>query len=165
MYILQEDRKKLGQAQARLQHQEILLQIKERKARISNFIRIGEMMERCKISLVDHKILAGGFLFIQESLKNQETMGEWARRGEPYVQKPLRPKKELDLLQVVLRNDPPAEIRRSLWERGFTCENTARIWEGKGIKKEIESIVVACGSVYKVKKPKDLLRSRSANDL
>ena len=164
MYILQEDRKKLGQAQARLQHQEILLQIKERKARISNFIRIGEMMERCKISLVDHKVLAGGFLFIQESLKNQAIMAEWGRKGEPYVQKSLRPKKKPDLLQIILRKDPPAEIRRSLWEHGFTCENTARIWEGKGIKKEIESIVAVWGTVYKMKQP-NLPGTRSTNDL
>lgn len=151
MYTLPEERKKLSQSRARLQRDEILLKLKESKARISNFIRIGEIMERCRISTVDHKVLAGGFLFMNESLKDPKQASQWAARGEPYVQKPLPPKKEPRLLQVVFSALPPEEIRKSLWARGFTCETTNHLWEGKGTKKELEGIVGHYGSVYRVK--------------
>ncbi len=153
MYILQEDRKRLAQGQARLQHQEIMVQIKERKARISNFIRLGEIMERCKISTLDHKVLAGGFLHIQESLKDKRVANEWADRGLPYLAKPEKPKKEPPALQVVFKKLPPEEVRKALWERGFTSENSQQIWEGKAVRKEILALIGNYGSVYRLKIP------------
>ena len=151
MYTLSDERKKLSQSRARLQQDEILLKVKESKMRISNFIRIGEVMERCRISTIDHKVLAGGFLVMHESLKDPKIVAEWAVRGEPYAQKPLPLKKEPKLLQIVFSATPPSEIRKSLWGRGFTCESTNRLWEGKGAKKEIEAVVGNYGSVYRVK--------------
>lgn len=156
MNTLQEQRRKLSQEQARLQRNEALLKIRERKTRISNFIRMGEMMERCKISTLNHNVLAGGFLFIRESLKNPQLISEWAAKGTPYVQKISQPKKELDTLHIIFQVHPPAEIRRILWEKGFTCENNEYVWEGKGLKKEVEGIVSTHGSVYKMKGPQVL---------
>ncbi len=153
MYILQEDRKKLAQEQARLQSHEILLKIKERKARISNFIRLGEIMERCRISTFDHKVLAGGFLHIQESLRDKRVANEWAEHGLPYLAKPEKPEKEPPALQVVFKKLPPEEVRKSLWERGFTSENSQQIWEGKAVRKEILSLIGNHGSVYRLKIP------------
>lgn len=151
MYVLPEQRKKLAQLQAQLQYRETLVKIKESKARISNFIRIGEIMERCKISTLDHKVLAGGFLHIYEALKDQKTTANWAERGLPYLAKPEKPKKEPPALEVVFKKLPPEEIRKALWERGFTCETTNHIWEGKAVRKEIIELVGKHGNVYRVR--------------
>ncbi|MEI8321443.1 MAG: hypothetical protein WCG05_05530 [Alphaproteobacteria bacterium] len=154
MYILLEERKKIAQTQARLQQCEAMVKIKESKARISNFIRIGEILERCRMSLLDHKVLAGGFLSMRESLRDPKLASEWAAKGEPFATRPSVPKKEPPALQVIFKTQPPAEVRKLLWSRGFTCEGTDLIWEGKGLKKEVESVVIPHGRVYKMTNPK-----------
>ena len=59
-------KKKIKVKKARLQRQEILMQIKERKARTRHLIEIGSIASKSKIDHLSKEMLLGAFLSLGE---------------------------------------------------------------------------------------------------
>lgn len=78
---LEEQKKRLAQRKAKLQHQEALLKIKERKQKLSKQIRIGVLAEKAGILEWDAPTLLGAFLSLAEETTNTEIVKTWSQRG------------------------------------------------------------------------------------
>lgn len=99
---LEEQKKRLAQRKAKLQQQEALLKIKERKQKLSKQIRIGELAEKAGILEWDAPTLLGAFLSLAEKTTNTEIVKTWSLRGQKDLElKPAPAKAETKELQTI----------------------------------------------------------------
>lgn len=78
-----EQKKKIEQKKARLQQQETLLKLKERKARVRNFINLGGLAAKAEIDHLPNEVFLGACMHIKDLIKKDASIIQaWEKTGK-----------------------------------------------------------------------------------
>lgn len=137
---LDEKRKQLEQKKARLQKSQALLKAQERKQKLSQKIRIGELAEKAGLLDMDHEVLLGAFFFLKKNIHDKKFISQWKEEAATHkVRK--EPKEEGLPLSIFFPSPPPSALIKDLKTHKFKWNTIRNVWEGKGVKKDIEALV------------------------
>jgi hypothetical protein len=132
----------------KLERREKMLKEKERKIQTKKLIQSGELISMAQIEHLDPRALLGALLEIKEKSKDENTLKEWATRGQATL---TRDRNENDQqLILLLDSEPSHEIKATLKRLKFKWNPFRREWYGLGKKEEIECIFKDQGASVKV---------------
>ncbi len=138
---LEERKKILVQKKARLQKDQALLKIKEKKQTLSRKIRIGELAEKTGIFDLNLETLLGAFLFLKEQLKDKKIVLKWEEDGKKHIPPSTQKVSKGIPLSISFPSLPPPEFIKTLKSHKFKWNSIRNMWEGHGEKKEIVELV------------------------
>ena len=121
-------KKKIKVKKARLQRQEILMQIKERKARTRHLIEIGSIASKSKIDHLSKEMLLGAFLSLGEQIdKDSNIVFQWERKGKDLLQKEAKDKTPVIL---TFTDMPDLNLRKKVRSHGLKWNALRKEWYG-----------------------------------
>lgn len=128
--------KELAEKKQKLKFQERQLHEKSRKQKTKRMIEVGSIASKFGIDVFDDQTITGAFAEIQE--KSQPAQLEiWKKKGEALSKRSLTP------LLVSFGQEPSDDVKMTLKTLRFKWNSMLRLWQGYGIKDEIEKLVQA----------------------
>ena len=126
---------KLAQQRAGIDQREKLLRQKERAVKTRRYIEVGLIAARLGIDDLDNETLMGAFSNIKEQSANADIRNTWKQKGIELSVNRNSP------LLISFSKNPPDEIKAALKEKRFHWNKFCNVWQGYGIKEELESLI------------------------
>lgn len=135
------DKKKevLKLKKSRIEHQERLLKLKERKNRTRLLIEIGGVASKAGIDHLNTNTLLGAFLEIKEKGKEEGVIKEWTKRGAEALD--LDKRQNGEPLVVTFAEEPEKSVKVKLRGMGLRWNRFRREWQGFAKKVELEKFL------------------------
>lgn len=126
---------KLAQQKAEIEQREKLLRQKERAVKTRRHIEVGVIAAKFGIDELDNETLMGAFADIKEQSSNTEIRNAWKQKGIELSVNRNSP------LLVSFAKNPPDEIKAALKEKRFHWNRFCNVWQGYGVREELESLI------------------------
>lgn len=146
--IISTQKEKIEQKKARLQQQETLLKLKERKARVRHLIEVGGLVAKANLDHLPSDALLGALLSLRSALeKNDIIIEDWRKTGEKVFKEEVKNKTPIILK---LATKPEQDIRNKIRDHSLKWNAIRQEWYGlvqdlpqlkqdlKGVKFDIE---------------------------
>lgn len=113
---------------SRLEAQERLLKLKERKSRTRLLIEIGGLAEKAGISKLNTNTLLGAFLEIKERKNKEQTIKKWTEKGAEAFD--LEMKKNGRAIILSFPTEPDKETKTKVRDLGLRWNRFRKEWQG-----------------------------------
>jgi hypothetical protein len=135
------DKKKeaLKLKKSRIEHQERLLKLKERKNRTRLLIEVGGIASKAGIDHLNTNTLLGAFLEIKEKGKDEGVIKEWTRRGAETLD--VDKQQNGEPFGVTFAEEPEKAVKVKLRGMGLRWNRFRREWQGFAKKVELEKLL------------------------
>jgi hypothetical protein len=135
------DKKKeaLKLKKSRIEHQERLLKLKERKNRTRLLIEVGGIASKAAIDHLNTNTLLGAFLEIKEKGKDEGVIKEWTRRGAETLD--VDKQQNGEPLIVTFAKEPEKSVKGKLRGMGLRWNRFRREWQGFSKKAQLEKLL------------------------
>ncbi len=135
------DKKKeaLKLKKSRIEHQERLLKLKERKNRTRLLIEVGGVASKAGIDHLNTNTLLGAFLEIKEKEKDEGVIKQWTKKGAEALD--MDKKKNGEPLIVTFAEEPEKKIKNEIRQAGLRWNRFRKEWQGFAKKVELEKIL------------------------
>lgn len=138
---LEEKKKKIGLEKTRLEQKEKLLKEKERKIKISRFIKLGELISQVDLAAMEMPVLYGALLQIKEDSSDPLQIETWKAKGLKALQ--IEKSNSAQPLIVSFKTEPSDSIKKLLKDQKFKWNSFRNEWYGHGneetLKTQLES--------------------------
>lgn len=140
---ISDQKKKIEQKKARLQHQETILKLKERKARVRHLINIGGIAAKAEIDHLPSDVFLGACIHIKDLIKKDESIIEqWQKIGAEIYKEETENKTAVIL---TLQTKITQENRNAIRSHGLRWNTLRKEWYGyviniKKLKEDLTGI-------------------------
>jgi hypothetical protein len=141
--IISTQKDKIEQKKARLQQQETLLKLKERKARVRHLIEVGGLMAKAKMDHLPSDALLGALLSLRDTLEKDGAVVEnWRKVGEKIFKEEVKHRSPIILK---LATKPEQAIRNKIRSHNLKWNAIRQEWSGlvqdlPQLKQDLEGI-------------------------
>lgn len=126
--LISAQKKNLEQKKARIQQQETILKLKERKALIRHLIEVGGLMAKAQIDHLPSDVLLGACLHIKDSIqKDDSIINFWKNLGSAVFEQEAKNKTPV-ILKLIQK--PEASIRTAIRSQGLKWNALRQEWYG-----------------------------------
>ena len=135
------DKKKeaLKLKKSRIEHQERLLKLKERKNRTRLLIEVGGVASKAGIDHLNTNTLLGAFLEIKEKETDERVVKEWTKKGAEALDVDI--KQNGEPLIVTFAKEPEKSVKVKLRGVGLRWNRFRREWQGFARKGHLEKLL------------------------
>jgi hypothetical protein len=130
---------KIKLKKSRLEHQERLLKLKERKKRTRLLIEIGGFSVKAGIDHLNANTLLGAFLEIKDKENDEGTIKRWTKKGAEALD--LDKGKNGEPLIVTFAEEPDKKIKTQIRETGLRWNRFRKEWQGFAKKASLEKLL------------------------
>lgn len=124
---------------SRIEHQERLLKLKERKKRTRVLIEIGGTVAKAGIDHLNTNVLLGAFLEIKEKEIEEDTIKRWTKKGAEAFD--LDKEKNGEPLILTFEKEPERAIKSEIRGSGLRWNRFRKEWQGYGVPSQLEEIL------------------------
>ena len=139
MNDLEKKKEALKLKKSRIEHQERLLKLKERKKRTRVLIEIGGTAAKAGIDHLNTNTLLGAFLELKEKEKEEGTIKRWTKKGAEALD--LDKKKNGEALILTFEREPDKKIKTQIREEGLRWNRFRKEWQGYAKRINLEKIL------------------------
>ena len=139
MNDLEKKKEALKLKKSRIEHQERLLKLKERKKRTRVLIEIGGTAAKAGIDHLNTNTLLGAFLELKEKKKEEGTIKRWTKKGAEALD--LDKKKNGEALILTFESEPDKKIKTQIREEGLRWNRFRKEWQGYAKRANLEKIL------------------------
>lgn len=122
---------------SRLEAQEKLLKLKERKKRTRLLIEIGGLASKAGIDHLNTNTLLGAFLEIKERIEKNKK--EWTQKGAEAFE--IDQAKNGMAVIVAFPSEPDRETKSLIRAAGLKWNRFRKEWQGRAVQSELEKIL------------------------
>ncbi len=140
MIELEKKKETLKLKKSRIEHQERLLKLKERKNRTRLLIEIGGVASKAEIDHLNTNTLLGAFLEIKEKEKDEGTIKGWTKKGAEALD--VDKQKNGEPLIVTFTDEPEKAVKVQLRGLGLRWNRFRGEWQGFAKKMDIEKSLI-----------------------
>jgi hypothetical protein len=135
------DKKKeaLKLKKSRIEHQERLLKLKERKNRTRLLIEVGGVASKAGIDHLNTNTLLGAFLEIKEKENDEGVIKQWTKKGAEALD--VDKQQNGEPLVVTFANEPEKSVKVKLRGMGLRWNRFRREWQGFAKKATLEKLL------------------------
>jgi hypothetical protein len=139
MNDLEKKKEALKLKKSRIEHQERILKLKERKKRTRVLIEIGGMAAKAGIDYLNTNTLLGAFLEIKEKEKEEGVIKRWTKKGAEAFD--LDKEKNGKAVILTFESEPDKKVKNKIREAGLRWNRFRKEWQGYAIKSELEKLL------------------------
>ncbi|WP_316357410.1 conjugal transfer protein TraD [Candidatus Neptunichlamydia sp. REUL1] len=139
MNELEKKKEALKLKKSRIEHQERLLKLKERKNRTRLLIEVGGVASKAGIDHLNTNTLLGAFLEIKEKEKEEGTLKRWTKKGAEALDRDK--KKNGEPLIVTFAEEPEKKIKTEIRQAGLRWNRFRKEWQGFAKKVQLEKLL------------------------
>lgn len=139
MNDLEKRKEALKLKKSRIEHQEKLLKLKERKNRTRLLIEVGGVASKAGIDHLNTNTLLGAFLEIKEKEKDEGAIKQWTKKGAEALD--LDKKQNGEPLIVTFAEEPVKSVKVKLRGVGLRWNRFRREWQGFSKKAQLENLL------------------------
>ena len=139
MNDLEKKKEALKLKKSRIEHQERLLKLKERKKRTRVLIEVGGTAAKAGIDHFNTNTLLGAFLELKEKEKEEGTIKRWTKKGAEALD--LDKKKNGEALILTFESEPDKKIKTQIREEGLRWNRFRKEWQGYAKRENLEKIL------------------------
>lgn len=139
MSVLEKKKEALKLKKSRLEHQERLLKLRERKNRTRLLIEVGGVASKAGIDHLNTNTLLGAFLEIKEKEKEEGLIKRWTKRGAGALD--LGKEQNGEPLVVTFAKEPEKAVKVKLRGVGLRWNRFRREWQGFAKKPQLEKLL------------------------
>ena len=139
MNELEKKKEALKLKKSRIEHQERLLKLKERKNRTRLLIEIGGVASKAGIDHLNTNTLLGAFLEIKEKEKEEEMIKRWTKKGAEAFD--LDREKNGEPLIVTFNEEPEKKIKTQIRQEGLRWNRFRKEWQGFAKRATLEKLL------------------------
>jgi hypothetical protein len=136
---LEKKKEALKLKKSRLEHQERLLKLKERKNRTRILIEIGGLASKAEIDHLNTNTLLGAFLEIKEKEKEEGMLKRWTKKGAEAFD--LDREKNGEPLIVTFNQEPEKPIKNEIRQAGLRWNRFRKEWQGFAKRATLEKVL------------------------
>ena len=135
------DKKKeaLKLKKSRIEHQERLLKLKERKNRTRLLIEVGGVASKAGIDHLNTNTLLGAFLEIKEKENDEGVIKQWTKKGAEALD--MDKQQNGEPLVVTFAKEPEKSVKVKLRGMGLRWNRFRREWQGFAKKATLEKLL------------------------
>ncbi len=137
MNELEKKKEALKLKKSRIEHQERLLKLKERKNRTRILIEIGGVASKAGIDHLNTNTLLGAFLEIKD--REKEEGKRWTKRGAEALD--VDKKKNGEPLIVTFAEEPEKKIKTQIRQAGLRWNRFRKEWQGFAKRATLEKLL------------------------
>ena len=139
MNELEKKKEALKLKKSRIEHQERLLKLKERKNRTRVLIEIGGVASKAGIDHLNMNTLLGAFLEIKKKEKEEGMIKQWTKKGAEALD--LDQKENGEPLIVTFVEEPEKKIKTQIRQAGLRWNRFRKEWYGRAKKIHLEKLL------------------------
>lgn len=139
MNELEKKKEALKLKKSRIEHQERLLKLKERKNRTRILIEIGGVASKAGIDHLNTNTLLGAFLEIKDKEKEEGMIKRWTKKGAEAFD--LDREKNGEPLIVTFNEEPEKKIKTQIRQEGLRWNRFRKEWQGFAKRLTIEKLL------------------------
>lgn len=139
MNELEKKKEALKLKKSRIEHQERLLKLKERKNRTRVLIEIGGVAAKAGIDHLNTNTLLGAFLEIKEKEKEESVVKRWTKKGAEALD--MDKKENGEPLIVTFSEEPEKRIKTQIRKEGLRWNRFRREWQGFARRTTLEKLL------------------------
>ena len=139
MNELEKKKKALKLKKSRIEHQERLLKLKERKNRTRILIEVGGIAAKAGIDHLNTNTLLGAFLEIKEKEKEEEMIKRWTKKGAETFD--LDREQNGEPLIITFNEEPEKKIKTQIRQEGLRWNRFRKEWQGFAKKATLEKLL------------------------
>ena len=139
MNDLEKKKEALKLKKSRIEHQERLLKLKERKNRTRLLIEIGGTAAKAGIDHLNTNILLGAFLEIKEKEKEEGTINRWTKKGAEAFD--LDKEKNGEAIILTFESEPAKKVKTEIREAGLRWNRFRKEWQGYTKRANLEKLL------------------------
>jgi len=139
MNELEKKKEALKLKKSRIEHQERLLKLKERKNRTRLLIEVGGVASKAGIDHLNTNTLLGAFLEIKEKEQEEGLIKRWTKKGAEALD--LDKKKNGEPLIVTFAEEPEKKIKNEIRQAGLRWNRFRKEWQGFAKRATLEKLL------------------------
>ena len=139
MNELEKKKEALKLKKSRIEHQERLLKLKERKNRTRLLIEVGGVASKGGIDHLNTNTLLGAFLEIKEKEQEEGTLKRWTKKGAEALDRDK--KKNGEPLILTFAEEPEKKIKTEIRQAGLRWNRFRKEWQGFAKKAQLEKLL------------------------
>jgi len=139
MNNLEKKKEALKLKKSRIEHQERLLKLKERKNRTRLLIEIGGTAAKAGIDHLNTNILLGAFLEIKEKEKEEGVIKRWTKKGAEAFD--LDKEKNGEAIILTFESEPAKKVKTEIREAGLRWNRFRKEWQGYTKRANLEKLL------------------------
>ena len=139
MNELEKKKEALKLKKSRIEHQERLLKLKERKNRTRILIEIGGVASKAGIDHLNTNTLLGAFLEIKEKEKEEEMIKRWTKKGAEAFD--LDREKNGEPLILTFNEEPEKKIKTQIRQEDLRWNRFRKEWQGFAKRATLEKLL------------------------
>lgn len=146
MNELEKKKEALKLKKSRIEHQERLLKLKERKNRTRILIEIGGIAAKAGIDHLNTNTLLGAFLEIKEREQEEGMIKRWTKNGAEALDRDK--KNNGEPLIVTFAEEPEKKIKTEIRQAGLRWNRFRKEWQGFAKRATLEKLLK--GTEYQI---------------
>jgi hypothetical protein len=139
MNEIEKKKEALKLKKSRIEHQERILKLKERKNRTRILIEIGGIASKAGIDHLNTNTLLGAFLEIKKKEKEEEMIKRWTKKGAEAFY--LDREKNGEPLIVTFNEEPEKKIKTQIRQEGLRWNRFRKEWQGFAKRATLENLL------------------------
>jgi len=136
---IEKKKKEIKLKRSRLEAQERLLKLKERKKRTRVLIEIGGTAAKAGIDHLNTNTLLGAFLEIKEKENEEGTIKQWTKKGAEVFD--LDKKKSGEAIILTFESEPEKKVKTQIREEGLRWNRFRKEWQGYAKRANLERLL------------------------
>lgn len=139
MNELEKKKEALKLKKSRIEHQERLLKLKERKNRTRLLIEVGGVASKAGIDHLNTNTLLGAFLEIKEKEQEEGLIKRWTKKGAEALD--LDKQQNGEPLIVTFAEEPEKKIKNEIRQAGLRWNRFRKEWQGFAKRATLEKLL------------------------
>ena len=139
MNDLEKKKEALKLKKSRIEHQEKLLKLKERKNRTRLLIEVGGVAAKAGIDHLNTNTLLGAFLEIKEKEKEEGVIKRWTKKGAEAFD--LDKEKNGEAIILTFESEPAKKVKTEIREAGLRWNRFRKEWQGYTKRANLEKLL------------------------
>lgn len=139
MNELEKKKEALKLKKSRIEHQERLIKLKERKNRTRLLIAIGGIASKAGIDHLNTNTLLGAFLEIKEKEKEEGMLNRWTKKGAEAFD--LDKEKNGEAVILTFESEPDKKVKNKIREAGLRWNRFRKEWQGYAKRENLEKLL------------------------
>ena len=145
---LEEKKKKIEIQKKKIHLKEKIIKEQEKQKKFKRLSEIIGIAIKANIDQYDEKILLGAFLEIANKMHNEETIREWRKMGELYLQE--QDEKSEVAIAISFKADPGMAVKEELKKMRFRWNPFRKEYCGYANQREIEDLLKETNSTLEL---------------
>ena len=139
MNELEKKKEAIKLKKSRLEQQERLLKVKERKKRTRLLIEIGGIAAKAGIDHLNMNTLLGAFLEVKGKMGDEGVVKRWTKRGAEALD--LEQQQNGEALIVTFAQEPEKQVKTQIREEGLRWNRFRKEWQGFARRAQLENLL------------------------